>query len=123
MPSKSLLDLAVALALIVALVALGWIARGWREDSVRLDDERQAHAETLADIAWFDNTARRTLAELQEAKGRQTIIRREVVREVEKYRDRPCLDAGAIGLLNRAASGAGADGVAGEVPAGASGAP
>lgn len=121
--SKPALDSIVALVVVALLVSVGWVARGWREDAVRLDAERQAHAETLADIAWFDNTARRTLAELQEAKGRQTIIRREVVREVEKYRDRPCLDAGAIGLLNRAASGAGADSVAGEVPASAPGAP
>lgn len=117
--SKPALDSIVALVVVALLVSVGWVARGWREDAVRLDAERQAHADTLADIAWFDNTARRTLAELQEAKGRQTIIRREVVREVEKYRDRPCLDAGAVGLLNRAASGARADGVAGEVPASA----
>ena len=101
--SKPALDSIVALVVVALLVSVGWVARGWRENAVRLDAERQAHAETLADIAWFDNTARRTLAELQEAKGRQTIIRREVVREVEKYRDRPCLDENAIILLNRAA--------------------
>lgn len=63
--SKAALDSIVALVVVALLIAVGWVARGWREDAVRLDAERQAHAETLADIAWFDNTARRTLAELQ----------------------------------------------------------
>lgn len=123
MPSKSLLDLAVALALIAALVGLGWVARGWREDSVRLDDERAQSAAYVARLDQFNRQAQSTLVALQDAREAAGNTQREVVREVTRYRDRPCFDAGAVGLLNRAAAGRGPDSAAGALPAGTAGAP
>lgn len=116
MPSKQALDLVVALVLIGALIAIGWITRGWYERSGELEDERAQHAATVARIEQFDRQAANTLTALQEAKGQQTIIKREIVREVEKYRDRPCLDAGALSVLQQAADGAGAYRADGALP-------
>lgn len=112
-----MLDIIAGLAVVIALVSLGWVTRGWRDDSQRLDDERAAHEDTLAELAWFDTTARKTLAELQDAKQAQGNNRREIIREITRYRDRPCLDPGAVGLLNAAADPSGADGAAGQVSA------
>ena len=116
MPPRPVLDALAALLVAGLIFAAGWSVKGWKDDAGRLADERQAHAETLAEVAWFDATARRTLTELQAAKESQATNRREIIRETIRYRDRTCLDAGAVGLLNDAAKG-NPGGPAGEVPA------
>lgn len=116
MPSKQMIDLAVALALISALIGLGWGVRGWYERSERLEAAEAQHEATVARLEQFDRQAANTLTALQEAKGQQTIIKREIVREVETYRDRPCLDAGAISVLQQAADGAGSYRADGALP-------
>lgn len=117
MPNKAALDALVAIGFCALVFAAGWLVRGWKEDSSRLTEERAASAALLASMDSFGAAAQGTLTALQEAKGHQTIIRKEIVREVEKYRDRPCLDAGALGVLQQAALGGSPDGAAGEVPA------
>lgn len=123
MLTKPALDALAALVVVSILVGLGWVARGWREDSVRLASERSQAAAYAARLEQFDRQAQATLTALQDARDAAGGIQREIVREVTRYRDRPCLDSGAVGLLNDAAAGAGAYRAAGQVPPGAAGSP
>jgi hypothetical protein len=120
---RAAINSVAALVVVGLLVGIGWIARGWREDSVRLDTERTQAAAYVARLEQFDRQAQATLTALQDARDAAGGIQREIVREVTKYRDRPCLDSGAVGLLNDAAAGAGAYRAAGQVPPGAAGSP
>lgn len=116
MISREAIDTLVALAIVAALVGIGWVLRGWKEDAGRLAAEREQAKAYAARIERFDVQAQITLAELQDARAAIGNNRREIIREVTRYRDRPCLDDGAVRLLQQAAAGAGPDGAAGEVP-------
>lgn len=120
MLNKAALDALVALTICALIFAAGWMVRGWKEDSSRLTEERAASAALLASMAAFDAAANSTLSALVQAKKDQATNKREIVRVLTKveYRDRECLGADLVGLLNQAAAGGGAGGVAGEVPAG-----
>lgn len=120
--NKAAIDAAAALLILSLAFGAGWLVKGWREDSKRLDEVRADAAEQIATLTAFESTAAKTLTELQAAKGTQTIIKREVIREVEKYRDRPCFDSGLVQLLNDAAGQKRPDRPDGEVRAGAAGA-
>lgn len=115
---------AVAALLVLALAFVaGWQVKGWKEGAQREAQARADAADVIATMTAYEGTANKTLAELQSAKQKQTIIRSEVIREVEKYRDRPCFDDGAVRLLNLSAAGPAAVGSDGEMSAGTPGAP
>lgn len=122
MLNKAVLDAASALLILSLAFVSGWLVKGWREDSQRLDEVRAESADQIATLTAFESTAAKTLTELQAAKGTQTIIKREVIREVEKYRDRPCFDADLVRVLNDAAGQKRPDVADGEVRADAAGA-
>ncbi len=119
MIERASLNALAALVVLAIAFAAGWQVKGWKESAEREAQARAEAADIIATLTAYESTANKTLTELQNAKGQQTIIRREVIREVEKYRDRPCLDGAAVELLNRAASGSAAVGPDGELPAGA----
>lgn len=122
MLNKAAIDALVALLILSLAFGSGWLVKGWREDSKRLDQVRADAAEQIATMTLFESAANKTLTELQAAKGTQTIIKREVIREVEKYRDRPCFDSELVRVLNDAAGQKRPDVADGEVradPAGA----
>lgn len=114
---------AAALLLLALAFTAGWQVKGWKDGAAREAQARADAADMIATLTAYEGTANKTLAELQNAKGQQTIIRREVIREVEKYRDRPCLDGAAVELLNRAASGSAAGVADGALPGDTAGAP
>ena len=122
MLNKAALDAAVALLILSLAFGSGWLVKGWREDSQRLDEVRAESADQIATLTAFESTAAKTLTELQAAKGTQTIIKREVIREVNPYAGRPCFDADLVRVLNDAAGQKRPDVADGEVradPAGA----
>lgn len=123
MISREAINTLVALGIVAALVAVGWVLRGWKEDASRLAAEREQAKAYAARIERFDLQAQNTLTELQDARAALSNNRREIIREVTRYRDRPCLDDGAVRLLQQAAAGAGADGAADQVPGDAAAAP
>lgn len=120
---RAALDALVAAAILGAAFTAGWQVKGWKDGAAREAQARADAADVIATLTAYEGTANRTLTALQSAKGRQTIIRSEVIREVEKYRDRPCLDGDAIELLNRAATDTAAIRVDGELPADAANSP
>ncbi len=113
---RAALDALVALAILGAAFGSGWLVKGWRTDAALLASERAHSAAVVARIERFDIQAAATLTALQDQKAGQTVIRKEVIREVEKYRDRPCFDDGALGMLNLSGDGADPGGIDGGVP-------
>lgn len=101
------MHLAVVAALISAAIAGagGWAARGWRCDAAELVRiEAQAEADRMA--------ARKVSAvadAFETTRTAQRVTQRVVVQEVERvvdrpvYRDRECLDADGLRLVNAAA--------------------
>lgn len=121
--NKAALDAVVALGIAAAIFTAGWLVKGWKDDAAALDAER-AHAKAYAArIDRFDTQAANTLTALQDQKAGQTIIRKEVIREVEKYRDRPCFEPDLVRLLNLSATGSDPSGADGAVSGDASAAP
>jgi len=120
---RAALDALMVLAIIGAAFASGWLVKGWRTDAALLASERAHSAAVVARIERFDIQAAATLTALQDQKAGQTVIRKEVIREVEKYRDRPCLDDSVIRLLNLSATGSAPDSLDGGVPTDAAGTP
>lgn len=102
---RAALDALVALAILGAAFGSGWLVKGWKSDAEALEGERAHTKAVVARIERFDIQAAATLTALQDQKAGQTVIRKEVIREVEKYRDRPCFDARVIMLLNTVAAG------------------
>lgn len=125
MLNKAALDALVAIGFCALIFAAGWLVKGWKEDASRLKEERAATADLLASMAAFDAAANSTLSALVQAKKDQATNKREIVRVLTKieYRDRECLGADLVGLLNQAATGGGAGGATGEVPTGPAAAP
>lgn len=117
MIERASLNALAALVVLAIAFAAGWQVKGWKESAEREAQARAEAADIIATLTAYESTANKTLAELQAAKGQQTIIRREVIREVEKYRDRPCLDDPALSLLRRAAEGSATGSIDGELPA------
>jgi len=94
----------IAAAVAGALIAAGWSARGWLEDSKDLA-AMQAQ-KTLADkIREGQAEVSKQVAEhLSQMEGTERIIDRGVIREVSKpIYQRVCLPDNAIRLLNAAA--------------------
>lgn len=116
MIERAALNALMALAILASSFAAGWIVKGWKSDAAALEAERKRTASVVARIERFDTQAAATLTALQDQKAGQTIIRREVIREVEKYRDRPCFDDVAVGLFNLSAAGSTPSGLDGGVP-------
>lgn len=116
MIERASLNALAALVVLAIAFAAGWQVKGWKESAAREAQARAEAADIIATLTAYESTANKTLTELQAAKGQQTIIRREVIREVEKYRDRPCLDGAAVELLNRAANGSAAGVADGALP-------
>lgn len=113
---RAALDALVALAILGAAFGSGWLVKGWKSDAEALEGERAHTKAVVARIERFDIQAAATLTALQDQKAGQTVIRKEVIREVEKYRDRPCFDDGALGMLNLSGDGADPGGIDGGVP-------
>lgn len=103
MLSPRAIEASIALALLVSAYIFGWKCSSWKSDSDRLDQVRAESADQIATLTIFESTANRTLTELQAAKGTQTIIKREVIREVNPYAGRPCFDPDLVRVLNDAA--------------------
>jgi len=120
---RAALDALMVLAILAAAFASGWLVKGWRNDAALLAGERARAAAVVALIERYDIQAAATLTALQDQKAGQTVIRKEVIREVEKYRDRPCLDDSVIRLLNLSATGSAPDSLDGGVPTDAAGTP
>lgn len=103
---KAYLKPAIIIGLAVALVAGGWISRGWLEDSRQLailkaqtalaDEIREGQAEIASMVE----------GRLQSLRASERIIDRGVIREIQKpiYR-RVCFEPQLVRLLNAAASG------------------
>ena len=98
-------EAAIALAILAAAFAAGWVVNGWRYDAGRLESERAVAQSYAARVESFDRTAAETITKLIDSGEKQTIVQREVIREVEKYRERPCFDSDVIRLLNVSATG------------------
>lgn len=120
---RAALDALVALAILGAAFGSGWLVKGWKSDAEALEGERAHTKAVVARIERFDIQAAATLTALQDQKAGQTVIRKEVIREVEKYRDRPCFDPDLVRLLNLSATGSAPDSIDGGVPADAAGTP
>lgn len=121
--NKAALDAIAALAIAAVIFTAGWQVKGWKDDSTAREADRAQAKAYAARIDRFDKQAANTLTALQDQKAGQTIIRKEVIREVEKYRDRPCFDPDLVGLLNLSATGSTPDRADGALPADAAAAP
>lgn len=94
----------VVLAVAAALVGIGWVGKGWHEDSKELERQK-ATADAIAAALKSDSKIAAVVEEkLSGLKANQTVIDRGVTREVIKpvYRN-VCLPGAGVGLLNAAA--------------------
>lgn len=94
----------VVLAVAAALVWIGWVGKGWHEDSKELERQK-ATADAIAAALKSDSKIAAVVEEkLSGLKANQTVIDRGVTREVIKpvYRN-VCLPESGVRLLNAAA--------------------
>ena len=93
------------IAAAAGLIWLGWLSRGWFEDSQELERQRITAAAITAALQSDSKIAAAVEEKLSGLKANQTIIDRGVTREVVKpvYRN-VCLPGSGVRLLNAAAT-------------------
>lgn len=102
--------LLMAVLVLVATAAGGWLARGWLEDSQRLNAMQVAEAAIDAAMARESDIARRVEERLAGLKASERVIDRGIIREIEKpVYQRVCLEPDLVRLLNHAAAGTAPD--------------
>ena len=95
----------VVLAIAAGLVWIGWVGKGWHEDSKELERQK-ATADAIAAALKSDSKIAAVVEKkLSGLKANQTVIDRGVTREVIKpvYRS-VCLPGNGVSLLNAAAT-------------------
>lgn len=100
------LRIAAGVLVVVAAASTGWLARGWFEDSQRLNEERAAQLVSDAAMAREADIAGVVEDRLAELNANERVIDRGIIREIQQpiYRN-VCLGDNAVRLLNDAAAG------------------
>lgn len=95
----------VVIAAVAGLIWLGWLSRGWFEDSQELERQRLTAAAITAALQSDSKIAAVVEKKLSGLKANQTVIDRGVTREIQKtvYRN-VCLPGTGVRLLNAAAT-------------------
>ncbi|MZR63848.1 hypothetical protein [Alcanivorax sp. DP30] len=95
----------VVLAVAAALVGIGWVGKGWHEDSKELERQKATADAITAALKSDSKIAAAVEEKLSGLKANQTVIDRGVTREIQKtvYRN-VCLPGTGVSLLNAAAT-------------------
>lgn len=108
---------ALIAAVVTAIGAGGWLARGWFEDSKDLAAVEAQHALAAEIRKGQAEVSAQVEQRLSELRANERIIDRGVIREIQKpIYQRVCIEPDAIRLLNLAAQGQPAGEPDGQVP-------
>lgn len=107
MLSRYSLPLKIVLMVVFALISayFGWSMRGWKEESVRLQEKQAIILQHKAEMKQQQDTATHLEQQLSQLKQKEKVVVRETYKVVERpvYRN-VCLDDDGLRLIEQARS-------------------